>query len=968
LELTANATAAEWYSFVGDDSWHSDAHRDDLWLPRTPDEAFARRFDLFVAVLLAVLDRAEAKYDELLSALDRVCAKEVPLKEDIAFAATHLAPGATAVAHVFEMLSPNWLHHLREEAVFKSPPDVHFYEDGSFSFPSWPQAGYLARIAAAIPEEVASTIEQVPIVDNESIHSVFLYAGSRMPPACAARVARHEAPWVGEHRWGVLLAKRLGELVRCLLAGNEVAAALELARRSLGLLPHDDGRPRRGPDARVESWAYAELVRDVVGAFSATDQRRTLDLLYEMLDASSPERRNLGRGPIGGGTRLQANDPFSMLFAQLRNLFEARAAAGALEQSVAELEAKGIALYDRLALHLIRLHGDDAPGLGLERALDQTRLAEAAPDSELALMIRDRFSSLTQADQLRVIDAIRTSTLREEEFEKGSTEAARQQMTRWRLLQWWHALHSKLPADVLEEYRALCNELGEPPSDRTEVWFGPTAPMGASELATRSDDELIAYLREWTPPESRLFESSREGLGREVQTCAKQDPTRFSRLARAFVGLDAPYVSNLLWGLHDAVKVDADGVPKAIDWPSIRMLLSWAATQLSRGWEGARTMAIKVAEDCIASSPDAHEQRLAWSVVQSLMIDADPNERDASYAEDYEVERFAINTVRGQAMEAAIRCGEHIKSTQPESAHQQLLAEVLAEIRLRASAEHEPCTAIRSVIARRFNNIYLLSREVATSIAAQLFPNASDNSSQRRILWRSFVLSTEAHSTVFAILRESYQIAVASIADEESEVAGNVGEHLAFLVLCNPSNTDCDQLLGSFVDRATAQVRHLALQEVGRSVHHTNGASEADVSRIKAFWESWAARVQAKEDRSDLQAFGWWFTSALFETDWAFQKLADALEATAGRVDWDHAVVQKLRERTALHPSEVAACLGKLIDGPDQWWAARHESTVQSILAGLRRTAAADRAREMSSRLVARGHSQFRIKADPVSQ
>jgi hypothetical protein len=122
---------------------------------------------------------------------------------------------------------------------------------------------------------------------------------------------------------------------------------------------------------------------------------------------------------------------------------------------------------------------------------------------------------------------------------------------------------------------------------------------------------------------------------------------------------------------------------------------------------------------------------------------------------------------------------------------------------------------------------------------------------------------------------------------------------------------------------------------------------------LKIRWSLWGANRH-------LQAFGWWFTSPLFETEWTFPALAAALATTRGEIDWDHAVVQKLRELATTSPSDVAACLGMLIDGPDHWWVARHDSAVQAILSALQNTSASVSAQEIASRLVARGHAQFR--------
>jgi len=157
--------------------------------------------DRFVEVLSALLSAAEASYTDILGTLEAVCAKAVPSNEDAEVAAGHLAPGVTALAHAFGKLSAHWLVPLRNRRVFSEPPQPLTSDEGTVSFPSWPQAAYLVRIARELPDEVAATIEGIPFVDNESIHIEFLEAACRMPAAVAARVARHEARWLSTHHW-----------------------------------------------------------------------------------------------------------------------------------------------------------------------------------------------------------------------------------------------------------------------------------------------------------------------------------------------------------------------------------------------------------------------------------------------------------------------------------------------------------------------------------------------------------------------------------------------------------------------------------------------------------------------------------------------------------------------------------------------------------------------------------------------
>ena len=169
----------------------------------------------------------------------------------------------TALSHIFTSLSAAWLVPLRDLGVFSEPPDTQVHDGGAISFPRWPQAEYLARIACEAPPEVATTIESVPTVDNESIHGAFLLAAKQMPPAEAARIAFHEAKWLGAHRWvSSQIPEAVQNLVTHLIAGEEVAATVSLLRVALSLTPVDrETLPGGESEPRIPSWAFEEVVQ-----------------------------------------------------------------------------------------------------------------------------------------------------------------------------------------------------------------------------------------------------------------------------------------------------------------------------------------------------------------------------------------------------------------------------------------------------------------------------------------------------------------------------------------------------------------------------------------------------------------------------------------------------------------------------------------------------------------------------------
>lgn len=987
LGLDSHKVAAEWRTFVGEDGWHGAAHRDDLRSPRAPNTEFETRLAQFVEVLLLVLDAAEGSYAELVVALEVVAGAATPSRQDLDQVAVHLAPGVTALAHVFEKLSADWLVPLRERHVFSEPPETRHHDGGALSFPRWPQADYLYRVAAEQPDEVAATIESVPTVGNEEIHRRFLEAAARMPAATAARVAMHEAGWLATpNRWvSELVPDAVGKLASVLIDGGEIGAALSLLRATLALAPAENERRWEGPRARFDSGDYDQLAHEAIPALAAKAPEAARDLLNELIErAGATEawawRRRIDRGVSGG-----MDEPIDTLLVHLRDLYLARAAIGPgeLRAAVAELEASGVRSQARLALHVLRVHGKAALDLVVDRAADPERLGDGDDDADVTLMIRDRFPDLTAEDRGRVVRAMRENASVERlraEFNDPSLEGKLPTIARHRLLKWLHILGDGRSAGESAEYAALVAELGKPvPRQRGPVW-GPNPPRRESDLLAMADAELLAFLREWVPASTDPFEPSRAGLGREIQKCATKQPERFARLAREFRSLAPDYVGHLCRGINETTKQRTEDPEKPIvlppiDWGSVLDLLEWTAAQSTssdaedspRAWTWPRRTAVDLAEDAVAASAAVRHTLAArgWVVVRDLMSDPDPSaERDAERGDD--ADGFAINTVRGQAIHAAIRVAETLHDAS-DSGPPGLALDVLREIERRADPAVEPSAALRSILAMRFDAIFNIDRELARRVASALFPSTAAEFVVRQQAWRSFVEWNEAPGPALELVEAPYAIAVAKVADVDERHAAKLGEHLVWLGARAQIDFDQpDNLLRTFVERAPVAARRHALDSLGRAIYHSEEALDGEVGdRLQRLWGWWASVSAERGDAADLVAFGWWFTSGRLDQAWSLGALEHALLATGGLIHWDHEVVAKLGMFATFDPRAVAQCLRKLIDSPDRWQVIRSTNEIRTTLSALLDTDLAPAAREIASRLVARGWPVFQDLARP---
>ena len=84
----------------------------------------------------------------------------------------------------------------------------------------------------------------------------------------------------------------------------------------------------------------------------------------------------------------------------------------------------------------------------------------------------------------------------------------------------------ELPDEWQQRLAELHDRYGEPEPERLpEVGFvGPSSPRSGEELAAMSDEELVAFLREWEPPEDNWRAPSREGLARTLRQLVVADP------------------------------------------------------------------------------------------------------------------------------------------------------------------------------------------------------------------------------------------------------------------------------------------------------------------------------------------------------------------------------------------------------------------------------------------------------------
>ena len=677
---------------------------------------------------------------------------------------------------------------------------------------------------------------------------------------------------------------------------------------------------------------------------------------------------------------------------------------------VEKLEQRPWLIFQRIALHLLRVCPDAALSFIAERLTDKAQFDKPDLWHEHVLLLQDHFAHLSPNNQKKILDWIAAGPdlaqfkeWQEQEAGRSPTDEETEQYAKYWRLRHLAPLRDILPPEWGQHYNEWVAELGEPEhpdffSYSSGGSWGPTSPKGAEDLRSMSVQDIVAFLQTWRQPSGDPTEPSPEGLGRELATVVASEPERFADHAGRFQELDPTYVRWFLSGLRDAVKEK-----RAFLWRPVLELCQWVMkqpreipgrrgeyTDLDPGWVWTRGAIADLlytgfgVEDDLANIPfDLRD--LVWEVLKPITDDPDPTLADETHygGSNMGLAMRSINTTRGKAMHAVVRYAlwvrKHIKAAPDGRERVERGFDEIAEVRkvldVHLDPVRDPVLAIRAVYGQWFPWLVLLDREWAAAHVSKIFPSDESLRDLRDAAWETYVVSRAPYDDVFEVLREEYGRAVERIgtgdtqrrhmADPEERLA----EHLMVLYWRGKLSLDEPaDLLARFYAKASDKLCGHAFSVGGRRLYN---AQEKTVSpeildRVRILWEQRLEAARAATPLShavELAAFGWWFTSAKFDDTWAITQLTEILKLV-GKVDADRRVVERLAALAVDMPQQVVECLHLMVEGDKEGWAIygwrEHARTILATAIQSDNADAREAATTLVHRLGARGYLEFR--------
>jgi len=920
-----------------------------------------------------------------------------------------------------KLANPEWIAPLLSKGFFSNPPHVRLDDNQRIvATPPWPASHYLARMAPLAPELVLHVILKIPPTKNTWVQEDLLDAALGMPANLAVQLVPKIKEWIETPRLA-LRSDKIGALISLLARGGEIPAALDLARTALAVIPGEEitiGLPgkethqtRRDPQARFDNWYYGEILKKYIPDLVKAVGIEAFELLCDLLHTALQVRRTEGeqQNPqdyshiwhraIEDHSQNQTFGISGLLISAVRDAAESieRSDPAKIPQLVSILESRKWNVFQRIALHLLRLRPDVAFPLVAERLTNRQLFDDRVFRHEYFLLLHSQYTTLIPEQQRQILTWIEkgpdTKIIRENRKEFTGEEPSEEDIKKY--VEYWQLEHlvplkDVLPEDWKTRYKNLVGKLGEPEhaefASYNTSWVGPTSPKTSDDLRAMSVEEVISFLKSWKPSEDH-WSPSPEGLGRVIMTVIEADPQKFALESYRFQDTHPTYVRSLISGLRNAL-----GQNRTFSWSQVFAFCQWVVRQSWQGqpetskgldrdphWGWARKSIAELLQAGFGGGAaeipfDARTQ--VWDILEPITHDPEPDEKyEAEAGADIDPSHISINTTRGEAMHAVVRYAlwvrRHIEGD--EGAQERLTRgfDEMPEVRevLDAHLQEDFSLGIRSIYGRYFPWLLLIDRDWASAHVAKIFPLQPEQGRFFSAAWESYILFCPAFDNVFDALEPVYRHVVNELRDDTEtrrhDEDHQLAQHLMTFYWRGKINfNETERLLVEFWQKANIQARTHAIEFIGRSLANTKDEIPAEISaRLKLLWGhrlSFAVGSRnLKEYQDELAAFGWWFIAEKLESDWEIAQLKEVL-LVGKKIDPDSMVVERLASLASTLPRETVECLRIMVEEAETWGIYVWRDEAKKLLANaLEKPEARSEAIRLIHKIGAMGHLEF---------
>jgi hypothetical protein len=910
--------------------------------------------------------------------------------------------------YFFERLdNPEWIEALRKAKFFSTLP-TETHEGNVVTFYRWPASRYLSRMAGLKPDLVAEIMSEFPETGNPFVMEDLLVAARAMPAPAAAKLAESLARSARVN--GHIGMDSAGEVAANLAEAGEAKAALTVLRSVLDVVP--DPRPvttspsghvyRHDARTAIRGFDYARILRQSGERLAHSLGVDYLSLLSKKLvfalAQEYPQHKELQRPVEDYSYIWRAHlDGWDMhegakylLISGVLQATETLIADGRWPEAQKMLEKQSFAVFERIQLFLLAKHPELDIELAAKKLADATLFHAFGLRQEYNQLARTAFPNLSAQQQRDILALIDAGLKRERMVERGLSDQEIEQTIRQWTLERYEPIRQSLPRDRQEHVEALEREFGaarryeNPVARGGAMALGGKSPTDSADLQAMSVDEVLNYLRTWSPDRSQPFGPTYQGLARELTAAIDASPERYVERLEDFKALPSTYLRAALQGFREATKRDV-----TLAWPALLGLAEWiceqpaVVTQQSRDddWHGhdgdwipSRFAIVDMLEDAIKKGALPVElDPLAWKIIDSL---SDDESECLSFEEPGSLEKdvwsYSLNTLRPRAVRLALnfveQCFSRLKT---EGKTIDDLPDILAYLDKHLHPANEKCLSVRLIYGEKFPFLHAVAPQWASRAYEEIFPLEAELQPLRDVAWGAYLAANPAYSDLFPLLESRYRDAIqisdaarqqgkSHITDQPSAM---LAHHLIQLFWRGKIDLGKDSPLIAFLQSADSAALRSLIIYVGQSLAETSDAVAPEVvANLQALWDHMLESDLAKDLSEIFAYFGWWFNTAYFEDHWALDHLEQSLKLARGKFEPLLDALARLARLAETYPALSVNCTRIIALAADEYvdlWTTDLDHILRTALTSGDAKASVSAA-ELINELGRRGHHSYR--------
>ncbi len=836
------------------------------------------------------------------------------------------------------------------------------------------------------PSSIMDVVLSVPDTDNVRVMTDLVEAALGLPGDIAARLVPKAINWIDtpynirlHDRLGDLVGHLAAEeqIEKALDLARELLAVSSRTDSDSKTTEQTDDFSRSKPKIRIQLSDYQSIVQSNVRVLAEKAGIQSVEMFSGFLEAALTyviDRENRAipddmshilRPAIEDHEQNHDHGIKNILVSAVRDISEliARDNPNQVPSLITNLQHRKWSIFRRLALHLMRLFPVVSVEMIKSTLIDKTMFEDHSIRHEYALLLKEQFKNLDIGSQEQILTCIEQGPAnlkqRIEYWERAtgnptSNEEIERFKQSWQLKQ-LILINEFLSDDWKERFKRLSeqNDIPEHPEFAvfSRVGSRPNSPNSSEELLAFTPDELRDYLVRWVPQRSELgFGPSKEGLGRELSVIVARDPNKFLKELPWYSGLDPTYIRSILQGVAEAI-----GKRERIEWEHVLGLSAWVVNQdrtiqgrivgkwdADQDWGSTRNTICHLIAAGFRQENNSIPPRFrtkVWEILSALTDDPNPNPEEENESSNYHQEgndlQHAINTVRGGAFETVISYALWVRrmiAADPDGESKLArgfdnMPEVRSVLDTHLKIARDPSPAIRAIYGSWFPWLVLLDETWAKQAVRRIFDSGTPR--MWKAAWEAYILFREPYDNVLDAMTNVYKEAVERIGEgstdhrHTSHVEDHLAQHLmAFYWRGKLALEGEDRILSIFFERASDELRGVALEFIGRSLKHTAEPIQSSIARrIISLWQ-WRLGEGQKDPalhKAEMANFGWWFGSGKLDEAWAMQNLVTVLKL-AGRVEPDFLVMERLAEVVDDMTQEVLSCVRMMIESDKNGW------------------------------------------------